>query len=139
MDCRSRPACTLSPWVNLDDLERQAHANVRSDPYATPNALYLVRQLQQQQFGEFKSLVDGDLVTLPPTLVQAGGLEILAADALSLGERLAAAGVDCQVRVWPGQMHVFPLLADLLPEGRLAVVEAANFLRRQTLSPERGR
>jgi acetyl esterase/lipase len=64
----------------------------------------------------------------PPTLVHAGGAEMLAADAEHLDRMVRAAGGDSTLRVWPGQVHVFQAFAALVPEGRKALDEAGRFL-----------
>lgn len=64
----------------------------------------------------------------PPTLVQAGGREMLAADAVELARRLQAVGAACELEVWPGQMHVFQALSRVVPEGERALDRAAGFL-----------
>lgn len=64
----------------------------------------------------------------PPTIVQAGGAEMLAADAEGLAERITAAGGECRLQVWPGQVHVFQAFAAVLPEARDALAEAAGFV-----------
>ena len=66
---------------------------------------------------------------LPPTLVQAGGLEMMAADAHELHRCLTATGTSCRLEVWPGQMHVFQAMPRLVPEARPALNRAAQFLR----------
>ncbi len=65
---------------------------------------------------------------LPPTLIQAGGAEMLAADAHHLHDMLTASGTDCRLEVWPGQMHVFQALPRLVPEAAPALERAARFL-----------
>ena len=40
-----------------------------------------------------------------------------------------------EVRVWPGQMHVFQLLYDLVPEARQAIAEASAFIRTRVSAP----
>ncbi len=69
-----------------------------------------------------------DQEALPPTLIQAGGLEILAADAHHLHRALSGSGTRCSLEVWPGQMHVFQALPRLVPEARPALRRAADFL-----------
>jgi epsilon-lactone hydrolase len=71
-------------------------------------------------------LADGE--RLPPTLIHAGGREILAEDAHHLARALRAGGTPCRLRVWPGQMHVFQAMVRLVPEAGLALREAAEFL-----------
>jgi acetyl esterase/lipase len=65
---------------------------------------------------------------LPPTLIQAGGAEMLAADAHRLAEELQAAGGDCELQVWPDQVHVFQALPRLSPEAVHAMRYAAGFI-----------
>ncbi|MEJ7633829.1 alpha/beta hydrolase [Aeromicrobium sp.] len=65
---------------------------------------------------------------LPPTLVQAGGAEMLVGDAEQLTEDLEAAGGVCELQVWPDQMHVFQAMPRLIPEAGAAVRAAATFI-----------
>ncbi|MGH3625387.1 MAG: alpha/beta hydrolase [Sciscionella sp.] len=68
-----------------------------------------------------------DLSGLPPLLVQAGGAEMLRADAEAIAELIHAAGGSVRLQVWPGQVHVFQTLYRLLPEARAALDAAAQF------------
>ena len=61
-------------------------------------------------------------------LVHVGDHEVLRDDAVGLGEAAGAAGVDCQVVVWPGMMHVFQSTAPFLPEARRADQQIAAFI-----------
>lgn len=65
---------------------------------------------------------------LPPTLIQAGGLEMLAEDAHDLRARLVEVGTHCELEVWPGQMHVFQAMPRVVPEAEAALSRAASFL-----------
>lgn len=64
---------------------------------------------------------------LPPTLVVAGGAEMMRGDAEAWGRLQAEAGGHCEVQIWPRQVHVFPLFG-LVPEARLAMVEVQRFV-----------
>lgn len=68
-----------------------------------------------------------DLSGLPPILLQAGGSEMLSADAEAIAELINAAGGSVRLQVWPGQVHVFQTLYRLLPEARAALDNAARF------------
>ncbi|WP_409454364.1 alpha/beta hydrolase [Jatrophihabitans sp.] len=65
---------------------------------------------------------------LPPTLIQAGGTEMLAADAHQVHRMLTASGTVCELQVWPGQMHVFQAMPRLVPEADDALQRGARFL-----------
>lgn len=65
---------------------------------------------------------------LPATLIQAGGAEMLAADAIALAEHIRTAGGTCELEVWPDQVHVFQALPRLTPEARPAMHRLASFL-----------
>ncbi len=65
---------------------------------------------------------------LPPTLVQAGGAEMLVADSRRLATDISAAGGDCELQVWPDQVHVFQALPRLTPEAAPAMRRVASFV-----------
>ncbi len=69
-----------------------------------------------------------DLNGFPPTIIQAGGLEMLAADAIELARALRRTGADCELDVVPGQMHVFQALTRFIPEAAPAMERACRFL-----------
>lgn len=65
---------------------------------------------------------------LPPILLQAGGSEMLSADAEAFGAAQRAAGGRCEVQLWPGMFHVFQVAHRLLPEARAALDAVERFL-----------
>ncbi|BBX18390.1 acetyl hydrolase [Mycolicibacterium duvalii] len=65
---------------------------------------------------------------LPPTLIQAGGAEMLAADAIALADDLRAAGGRCELQIWPDQVHVFQALPRISPEAVPAMRTVAAFI-----------
>jgi epsilon-lactone hydrolase len=65
---------------------------------------------------------------MPPTLIQAGGAEMLVADARRLAADVTAAGGDCELQVWPDQVHVFQALPRLTPEAAPAMRRVAAFV-----------
>ena len=64
----------------------------------------------------------------PPTLIQAGGAEMLQADARTLHNDIRAAGGDCELQIWPDQVHVFQALPRLTPEAAPAMRHVARFI-----------
>ncbi len=63
---------------------------------------------------------------LPPVLIQAGGREMMSADAELFARVQREAGGHCELQVWPGQLHVFQLFG--LPESRRAMAEIYRFI-----------
>ncbi|MEU4812922.1 alpha/beta hydrolase [Nocardia fluminea] len=74
------------------------------------------------------ALLDAELASWPPILIQVGGTECLRDDATRLADTLSAAGVPCELQVWPGQVHVFQGLAAVVPEARAAIAAGGRFL-----------
>ncbi len=75
------------------------------------------------------AVLDGDPSLMPPVLLHAGDREMLAADARALGDWLRGAGIACEERIWPGQVHVFQMSYDIVPEARESLARAGAFVR----------
>lgn len=65
---------------------------------------------------------------LPPTLIQAGGAEMLQEDARQLADDIRAAGGRCELQIWPHQVHVFQALPRMTPEAAKAMAYVARFI-----------
>ena len=52
---------------------------------------------------------------LPPVTIHASSDQSLLADAELMAKRLEASGVHCDLHLWDGQIHDFPIAADILP------------------------
>jgi acetyl esterase/lipase len=126
----------ISPWTDLDPTAKLAHRNVRTDPLIPVNAMssIVVNLIAKEgRIDPLLSPVNLDLAGLPPALIHVGTTEILELDALTLGDRLAEAGVPVKVKLWQGQVHDFHLLGlGLLPEATQAITEIGEFVRRAT-------
>lgn len=72
----------------------------------------------------------GDLRGLPPTLIQAGGDELLCNEAVQLHEAMLKAGVDVRCEIVPGRWHAFQVHAGLLPSANAALKRAGHFIAR---------
>jgi epsilon-lactone hydrolase len=70
-----------------------------------------------------------DLHGLPPLLVEVGEHEVLHWQSVDFAARAQAAGVNAVLKVCPGMIHVFPLFANMVPEGQTALNEGGAFLR----------
>lgn len=65
---------------------------------------------------------------MPPTLIQAGGAEMLQSDARTLDAGIRSAGGTSELQIWPDQVHVFQALPRLTPEAVPAMRKAAAFI-----------
>ncbi|HEV2770097.1 MAG TPA: alpha/beta hydrolase [Solirubrobacteraceae bacterium] len=70
-----------------------------------------------------------DLGGLPPAVIVLAELDPLRDDGLDYAERLRAAGVEADVRVWPGMVHGFLRLRGMLDDAHHALDEASARLR----------
>ena len=65
---------------------------------------------------------------LPPLLFQVGSGELLLDDSTRAAEKARMAGVDVQIEIWDGMVHVFQALGPL-PESRQAIRNIGRFAR----------
>ncbi len=128
-----RAIIALSPAVNFTSSGETHITKADVDPIFT-KGLEHVRDLYAPDHpydDPYLSPVLGDLAGLPPVRVYVGENELLLADSLQLGENAFAKGVDIEVHVFKNLFHAFPILSDILPEGKQAMNEIRAFLRQQ--------
>jgi acetyl esterase/lipase len=121
----------ISPWLDLDATTKLAHPNAKLDAYAPAKRLPTLARMCAGGTDEIDPLlspVNRPLGVLPPALIQVGATEMLRCDSELMAQRLGAAGVPCTLQIWEGQIHAFPVVADLVPEGRAAIDEMARFV-----------
>jgi acetyl esterase/lipase len=132
---------SLSPLMQLDMEQKKAHPNIRTDAMFPPKAFDALVELIAHAAA--KRVVDGEPEDvyepldhiepgLPRTLIHVSGSEVLLYDARLAARRLAAAGVPAELRVWPGQMHVFQLCAPLVPEAVRSLRQIGDYIREAT-------
>ncbi|WP_407685505.1 alpha/beta hydrolase [Mycobacterium sp. HUMS_1102779] len=131
---------TISPFADADPAEKLGHRNARRCSMFTRAALSIFTQyLGEVQLpgadgsaGPVVSPVEADLSALPPVTIHASSDELLLPDAELMAKRLDAAGIRCDLHLWDGQIHDFPLAADILPEGRRAIRYIGDFVKEVT-------
>lgn len=121
----------LSPLADVTlELARQREQAI-PDPMATAATARALLELYTRDIDPLHDRLTHVLEaheTLPPTRIQAGGVEMLAADAHYLYDALRGTNTWCQLEVWPGQMHVFQAMPLLVPESSTALDRGARFL-----------
>lgn len=128
-----RALVCISPWADLACSAESHTLNRRTDSVIPANRLaWLGRSFCEgkERSDPLLAPVNGDYTGLPPLMVISTDNEILSDDARTVTERARAAGVDVVHHEWRGLLHVFPVFADFIPEGKAACRHIADFLRR---------
>lgn len=73
------------------------------------------------------SPIYGNLAALPPTMILTGTHDLLSADNVRFAQKAAERGIDVELMVEEGMMHVWPLID--MPEAYVARDRIAAFLR----------
>lgn len=128
------PSATIlfSPWVDLTlgqlfDTDRDimlSHAWLASAASA-----YAGDDTRNPQC----SPLFGDLSDLPPTLIQAGGDEILLNDSHRLCAALNEAGTPARLQIHPQRWHDFQLHAGVLADSDQALMTCARFIHQHAV------
>ncbi|WP_137144176.1 alpha/beta hydrolase fold domain-containing protein [Mycolicibacterium sp. CR10] len=132
---------TMSPLFEIDNEARADHPNARFDAMFPPKAFHALVELIESAAA--RRLVDGqpeevyeplDHIEpgLPRTLIHVSGSEVLLSDARKAARLLAAAGVPVEIRIWPGQMHVFQLGAPAVSEASRSIKQIGEYIREAT-------
>jgi len=125
----------ISPWADLTCSSNSMTSMAEADPMLKPDALRWMAGLYlngQDPKSPLASPVFADLEGLPPLLIQVGTEEALYDDAITLSRVAHEAGVDATLEVWEGMMHVWHLMAKLIPEGKQAIQAIGAFVVAKT-------
>ena len=126
----------ISPWVDLTGSGASYETNRDNDPSLTQELLeFYAKCYTQDPTDPLCSPVRGDLTGLPPSLLFAGGDEILLDDARTLHDRLKAASCRSKLLIAPGRWHAYVLYC--LQENMEQDMEEINRFLTQNLSPAR--
>ncbi|MBM7415746.1 MULTISPECIES: alpha/beta hydrolase [Nocardiaceae] len=128
-----QPSAVLlfSPLIDLTFTLAQNRERERRDPMisaAAARALTSLYTRGEDPDGPRLRLAVEAGTALPHFLVQAGGAEMLVADAEHLQDLVVDAGGTCTLEIWPDQMHVFQALPRISPEADRALARAAHAL-----------
>ncbi|WP_235579562.1 MULTISPECIES: alpha/beta hydrolase [unclassified Rhodococcus (in: high G+C Gram-positive bacteria)] len=126
-----RAVALFSPLIDLTFTLAENRERQRRDPMISARAARALTSLytrdEQPDMPRLRLAVEAG-TTLPRFIVQAGGAEMLVADAEHLRDILVTAGGDCTLEVWPDQMHVFQALPRIAPEADRALRRVADLL-----------
>ncbi|MFD4353624.1 alpha/beta hydrolase [Nocardia sp. NPDC058518] len=122
----------ISPWLDLDLTTKLAHRNAATEAYLPTAAFTRIAELGCTRDGRVDpalSPVNGNLATLPPTLLLCCDDEFLRLDSEVMAARLRTANIPCELHIWHGQIHAFPVIFPYLPESAEAVAVITRFVR----------
>lgn len=125
----------ISPWADLTCSSNSMTSMAEADPMLRPDALRWMGGLYlngQDPKLPLASPVYADLKGLPPLLIQVGTEEALYDDAITLSRVAHDAGIDATLEVWEGMMHVWHLMAKIVPEGKRAIEAIGAFVVAKT-------
>jgi acetyl esterase/lipase len=131
----------MSPLMQITKAPKQAHPNICTDAMFPAKAfdafVDLIARAAQRHIvdghpEEIYEPLDHIEAGLPRTLIHVSGSEVLLHDARLAARRLAAAGVPVQLRVWPGQMHVFQIATPMVPEATRSLRQIGDYIREAT-------
>ncbi|MCS3447472.1 MULTISPECIES: alpha/beta hydrolase [Bradyrhizobium] len=122
----------MSPWTDLTASGASYQSRAEADPIHQRAMILALAKNYLGKDGDgsdpFASPLFADLTGLPPLLVQVGDRETVRDDATELAARAKAAGIDVELQVWDGMIHVFQMFPEI-PQAREAIASLAAFLR----------
>jgi acetyl esterase/lipase len=121
----------ISPWVDLTQSGFSYETNAHLDSFVPKDGMDFLADnylAGASATDPVASPLFADFGGLPPVLIQVGVGECLLADSLSLNETLARHGVATVLEAWPHHVHVWPVWAPRVPEGREAIERIGQFL-----------
>jgi epsilon-lactone hydrolase len=126
-------ACVLmSPWTDLAATGASYVSRADADPiHQRPMILALAKNYLGEDGDPRHPLASplyGDLMGLPPLLIQVGDRETVLDDSTMLADKARAAGIDVELQVWDDMIHVFQMFGAELAEARRAIDSISEFL-----------
>ena len=126
----------ISPWVDLTGSGQSYETNRDNDPSLTQELLeFYAKCYTTDPADPLCSPVFGDLTAFPPSLLFAGGDEILLDDARALHEKLVQSGCRSTLHIAPERWHAYVLYC--LSENMEEDMAAIDRFLTKNLSPAR--
>jgi monoterpene epsilon-lactone hydrolase len=134
-------AVLMSPWTDLAATGASYESRAKADPiHQRAMILALARNYLGEEGDPYNPLASplyAELAGLPPLLIQAGDRETVLDDSTMLADAARAAGVDVELEICDGMIHVFQMFPEIL-QAQEAIVSIAKFLQKHLhIRPER--
>jgi len=132
----------MSPWTDLAATGASYTSRSDVDPiHQRPMIVALAKNYLGEDGDPCNPLVSplyADLTGMPPLLIQVGDRETVLDDSTMFADKARAAGIDVELQVWDGMIHVFQMFGEELAEARQAIDSIAKFLdKRLPMNAER--
>jgi len=128
------PVCSvlISPWIDLECKNKSHIENQDKDPMLSQSILQKTARLYTDQDLSLPliSPVNNDFSGITPLLIQTGEFEVLIDDSKILAENLKTSGAEVQLEIWKDMFHVWHYFAKYLSEGRQAIKQIGNFIKK---------
>nr|HEV8008983.1 alpha/beta hydrolase [Bradyrhizobium sp.] len=122
----------MSPWTDLAAAGESYVSRADADPIHQRPMIVALAKSYLGAGGDPRdprvSPLYADLAGLPPLLIQVGDRETVLADSTMFADKARAVGVDVELQVWDGMIHVFQMFAEL-PDAHRAIASIAEFLK----------
>jgi monoterpene epsilon-lactone hydrolase len=133
----------MSPWTDLAATGESYQSRAAADPIHQRSMILALAKSYLGEGGDpgnpLASPLYADLTGLPPLLIQAGDRETVRDDSTMLAAKATAVGVDAELQVFDGMIHVFQMFPEV-PQAAEAIAAIAAFLRRHLrLNAEKSR
>lgn len=125
----------LSPWADITCAADSYTSNERLDHLIPAKKLTWLGKVYCEGLAEDDTLHDpvrGDYQGFPPLMLITSDTEVLRDDARLVARLASEAGAPVVHQEWRDQVHVFPVFADFVPEGKAAFRHIAEFLHTHT-------
>jgi epsilon-lactone hydrolase len=122
----------MSPWTDLAATGESYTSRSDADPIHQRPMIIALAKNYLGEHGDpcnpMASPLYAELTGLPPLLIQVGDRETVLSDSTMFAERARAAGIDVELQVWDGMIHVFQMFGSELAVARQAISSIAKFL-----------
>ena len=128
-------AVCISPWVDMEGQGDSMETRAAADPMVGKESLMISAKTYlggSDPRAPLAAPLYADLRGLPPMLIQVGDAEVLLDDSTRLAGIAREAGVEVEMDVWDDMIHVWHLFAPILPEGKQAISQAGEFIKKHT-------
>lgn len=134
------PACAVcfSAWTDLAGTSTSVHLNdgrcvmFRTENIAEFASAYLG---ESSPLDPYASPAHADLSGLPPVLLQVGSTELLLDDTRRVHSKIQGCGGVSEVEIYDDLFHCWQMLDGVVPEARIALRQAAAFIRSHLYEP----